>query len=480
MKLSSAKVPKESKGASPSYGGHSNNSKRRIISHTILPFQQADQLDQWSSVAAVDMHHNNTNTNTNNHHHPQPQNSHTSTSRSSDYSAGGGGGGSEPCATGNKWASRLLRECARAISDKDSSKIHHLLWMLNELASPYGDCDQKLASYFLQALFCKATESGQRCYKTLTSVAEKGNSFDSARKLILKFQEVSPWTTFGHVAANGAILEALDGETKLHIIDISNTLCTQWPTLLEALATRNDETPHLKLTVVVTANIVRSVMKEISQRMEKFARLMGVPFEFNVISGLNHLGELTKEGLGVSDDEAIAVNCIGALRRVAVEERGAVIQMFQSLRPKVVTVVEEEADFSSTRYDFVSCFEECLRFYTLYFEMLEESFNPTSNEKLMLERECSRSIVRILACDNEEDNGDGGECERRERGSQWSDRLKEAFSPVGFSDDVVDDVKALLKRYKAGWALMQPHQDEIGLYLTWKEEPAVWASAWKP
>ncbi|CAK7322657.1 unnamed protein product [Dovyalis caffra] len=415
-------------------------------------------------AGAIDMQSNSNNNNN------QPQNSHTSTSRSSDSG--------EACGAGNKWASKLLSECARAISEKDSSKIHHLLWMLNELASPYGDCDQKLASYFLQALFCKATESGQRCFKTLTTVAEKSHSFDSARKLILKFQEVSPWTTFGHVASNGAILEALDGESKLHIIDISNTLCTQWPTLLEALATRNDETPHLKLTVVVTASIVRSVMKEIGQRMEKFARLMGVPFEFNVISGFNHLGELTKEGLGVQEDEAIAINCIGALRRVEVEERNSVIQMFQSLNPRVVTIVEEEADFTSSRYDFVKCFEECLRYYTLYFEMLEESFVPTSNERLMLERECSRNIVRVLACD--EENG-GEECERRERGSQWSERLREAFSPVGFSDDVVDDVKALLKRYQAGWALVLPQGDhESGIYLTWKEEPVVWASAWKP
>ncbi|GMI92981.1 SHOOT GRAVITROPISM 7, ENDODERMAL-AMYLOPLAST LESS 1, SHORT ROOT [Hibiscus trionum] len=473
MKLSSAKVSKESKGASPSHGGHHKNSLhlKHRSHHSILPLPPVDALEQWSSVT-VDMY----NSNNNNHNQQQqPQTSHTSTSRSSDYSAGGDG---EPSGTGNKWASRLLKECARAISDKDSSKIHHLLWMLNELASPYGDCDQKLASYFLQALFCKATESGQRCFKTLTSVAEKSHSFDSARKLILKFQEVSPWTTFGHVAANGAILEALDGEPKLHIIDISNTLCTQWPTLLEALATRNDDTPHLKLTVVVTANIVRSVMKEISQRMEKFARLMGVPFEFNVISGLNHIGELTKEALGVLEDEAVAVNCIGALRRVDVGERAALIQMFRSLGPKVVTVVEEEADFSSTRHDFVKCFEECLRFYTLYFEMLDECFTATSNEKLMLERECSRSIVRVLACDNDQDKE--GECERRERGSQWSERLKEVFSPVRFSDDVADDVKALLKRYKAGWALAQAHQNETGLYLTWKEEAVVWVSAWKP
>ncbi|KAL3752638.1 hypothetical protein ACJRO7_000101 [Eucalyptus globulus] len=409
----------------------------------------------------------------------QPQNSHTtttSTSRSSDSS--------EPSATGNKWAPRLLRECARAISDKDSTKIHQLLWMLNELASPYGDCDQKLASYFLQALFCKATDSGHRCYKTLVSVAEKSRGFDVARKLILKFQEVSPWTTFGHVASNGAILEALEGESKLHIIDISNTLCTQWPTLLESLATRNDETPRLKLTVVITASVVGSVMKEIGQRMEKFARLMGVPFELNLISGLNNLGELTEDKLGIKEDEAIAINCIGALRRVQVDERGEIMRMFQSFRPRIMTVVEEEADFSSTRDDFVKCFEECLKFYTMYFEMLEESFAPTSNERLMLERECSRGIVRVLACD--EGHRDGGECQRRERGSQWSERLKEAgFSAVGFSDDVVDDVKALLKRYRAGWSLVVPPQGQeddssTGIYLAWKEEPLVWASAWKP
>ncbi|KAF5451934.1 hypothetical protein F2P56_026988 [Juglans regia] len=402
----------------------------------------------------------------------QPQNSHTSTSISSDSI--------ELPSPSGKWAPRLLMECARAISENDSGKIHLLLWRLNELASPYGDCDQKLASYFLQALFCKATDSGQRCYETLTAVAEKRHSFDSARKLILKFQEVSPWMTFGHVASNGAILEALEGETKLHIIDISNTLCTQWPILLEALATRNDETPHLKLTVVDTASTVRSVvMNEVGQRMQKFARLMGVPFEFNVISGLNHLGELTKEGLGVQEDEAIAVNCIGALRKVEVEERGVVIRMFQSLRPRVVTVVEEEADVSSSRDDFVKCFEECLKFYTLYFEMLEESFFPTSNDRLTLERECSRNIVRVLACDD--GNGTEGECERRERGSQWSERLKEAFSPVGFSDDVMDDVKSLLKRYRAGWGLLLPQGDhESGIHLTWKEEPLVWASAWKP
>ncbi|CAH9117344.1 unnamed protein product [Cuscuta europaea] len=408
------------------------------------------------------------------------------------------------------WAERLIKECAVAISLKDSAKIHHLLWMLNELASPYGDSSQKLAAHFLKALFCKATETGPRVYKTLVSISEKSHhSFDSARNLILKFQEVSPWTTFGHVASNGAILDALlDGAgdvmgNKLHIIDISNTFCTQWPTLLEALATRSDETPHLKLTIVsmkatMASSLVMSelITKEISQRMEKFARLMGVPFELNFVSEVRHLGEITKEMLNVQDGESLAINCIGALRRVAVGERAGFLNTIRSLNPKIVTIVEEEADTSGG--DYVKCLEECLRFYTLYFNMLEESFPTTSNQRLMLERECSRSIVRVLGCDDEnqaaqlmKDDDDYYYGEKRERGGRWCDRFREAgFSPFDLNDDTVDDVNALLKRYKGGWAHHRAPQgvgvnsnsssSSSGIFLTWKDEPVVWASAWKP
>ncbi|KAG0490505.1 hypothetical protein HPP92_007368 [Vanilla planifolia] len=376
----------------------------------------------------------------------------------------------------NKWAASLLTECVKAIADKDSAKIHHVLWMLNELSSPYGDCEQKIASFFLQALFCKVTVSGDRCYRALLSAAEKTHSFESARKVILKFQEVSPWTTFGHVASNGAILEALEGESKLHIIDISNTYCTQWPTLLESLATRSDDTPRLKLSVVATGGAGGSVVKEIGHRMEKFARLMGVPFEFNAVCKLSGLSELGREEFGIKEDEAVAVNCIGALRTVGVESRAEFFRTVRSLRPRIVTVVEEEADFSSNKDDFLKCFNECLRFYGTFVEMLEESFAPTSNERLMLERGVFKGILCLLSC------GEDGvrDCGRMEKAGQWCSRLSEVFTPASFSEDAVDDVKALLKRYQRGWSLSPPGGDASGLFLTWKDEPVVWASAWKP
>lgn len=385
------------------------------------------------------------------------------------------------------WATDLLVETARAIADKNS-RVRQLMWMLNELGSPYGDTDQKLSSYFLQALFGRMTGSGERCYRTLSSASDKTCSFESTRKMVLKFQEVSPWTTFGHVACNGAIMEAFDGESKLHIVDISNTYCTQWPTLLEALATRTDDTPHLRLTTVVTSKpaggsgtgglaAVQKVMKEIGNRMEKFARLMGVPFEFNVIHHAGDLCDLNLAELDVRSDEALAINCIGALHTIAAvdDRRDVLISNLRRLQPRIITVVEEEADLDVgiDGLEFVKGFQECLRWFRVYFESLDDSFTKTSNERLMLERAAGRAIVDLVACQPSEST------ERRATATRWSGRLHGAgFSPFVFSDEVCDDVRALLRRYKEGWSMAQC--PDSGIFLSWKDHTVVWASAWRP
>ncbi|KHN23247.1 Protein SHORT-ROOT [Glycine soja] len=87
------------------------------------------------------------------------------------------------------WSHNLLLESARAVADNNSTRLHHLLWMLNELSSPYGDTEQKLAAYFLRALFSRVTEAGDRTYRSLASASEKTCSFESTRKTVLKFQE---------------------------------------------------------------------------------------------------------------------------------------------------------------------------------------------------------------------------------------------------------------------------------------------------
>ncbi|XVF59265.1 hypothetical protein PTKIN_Ptkin07bG0261700 [Pterospermum kingtungense] len=389
-----------------------------------------------------------------------------------------------------KWATDILLETATSIADRNSGRVQQLIWMLNELSSPYGDTDQKLGSHFLQALFSRMTDSGERCYRTLASVSEKSCSFESTRKMVLKFQEVSPWTTFGHVACNGAIMEAFEGETKLHIIDISNTYCTQWPTLLEALATRTDETPHLRLTTIVASKTdgvsgassgglaaVQKVMKEIGNRMEKFARLMGVPFKFNVIHHAGDLCDLDLSELDIKEDEALAINCVNTLHSITPidNRRDIMISNFRRLQPRVITVVEEEADLDVgvDGVEFVKGFQECLRWFRVYFEALDESFARTSNERLMLERAAGRAIVDLVACSPTDS------IERRESATRWSSRFHATgFSPIPLSDEVCDDVRALLRRYKEGWSMAQC--PDAGIFLSWKDQPVVWACAWRP
>ncbi|XP_012491968.2 protein SHORT-ROOT [Gossypium raimondii] len=383
-----------------------------------------------------------------------------------------------------KWATDILLETATAISDRNGGRVQQLMWMLNELSSPYGDTEQKLASYFLQALFRRITDTGERCYRTLDTVSDKTRSFESTRKMVLKFQEVSPWTTFGHVACNGAVMEAFEGERKLHIIDISNTYCTQWPTLLEALATRTDETPNLRLTTIVPSKkggvsgvSVKKVMKEIGNRMVKFARLMGVPFKFKVIHHPGDLCDLDLSELDINEDEALAINFVGTLHSITAVDnrRDLVISNFRRLQPRIITVIEEEADLDVgvDGLEFVKGFHECLRWFRVYFEALDDCFERTSNVRLMLEQAAGRAIIDLVAC------SPSMSIEMREPATRWSWRFKASgFNPVVLSDEVCDDVRALLRRYKEGWSMAQC--PDAGIFLSWKDQPVVWASAWRP
>ncbi|KAF8664290.1 hypothetical protein HU200_054836 [Digitaria exilis] len=439
-------------------------------------------------------------------------------------SGGGGGGGASSAAAavggggGGRWASQLLLECARAVAARDSQRVQQLMWMLNELASPYGDVEQKLASYFLQGLFARLTASGPRTLRTLAAASDRNTSFDSTRRTALRFQELSPWSSFGHVAANGAILESFleaaasaSSETpqRFHILDLSNTFCTQWPTLLEALATRSaDDTPHLSITTVVVSPAaaasassagVQRVMREIGQRMEKFARLMGVPFAFRAVHHAGDLAELDLDALDLRDGgatTALAVNCVNSLRGVVpsgggARRRDAFASSLRRLDPRVVTVVEEEADLvvssdpdatdegADTEAAFLKVFGEGLRFFSAYMDSLEESFPKTSNERLALERGAGRAIVDLVSCPASES------MERREKAASWARRMRSAgFSPVAFSEDVADDVRSLLRRYREGWSMRDASLDDsaagAGVFLAWKEQPLVWASAWRP
>lgn len=205
---------------------------------------------------------------------------------------------------------------------------------------------------------------------------------------------------------------------------------------------------------------------------------MGIPFTFEI---LHHSGdpsnldlhELIQKYTNNDFVDELAVNMINALR--CVHRRSKFLESLRALQPRIITVVEEEADLEEE--SFLKRFRESLRFFSAYFDSLEESFkiNRISDERLALERAAGRGMVDTVACGAEES------MERRERARGWTERMRSTgMREAEVSNGVGSDVRALVRRYGGGdgW-MVGPADTAPGMFLKWKEEPVVWASVWK-
>ncbi|KAL2331806.1 hypothetical protein Fmac_019387 [Flemingia macrophylla] len=87
----------------------------------------------------------------------------------------------------------------------------------------------------------------------------------------------------------------------------------------------------------------------------------------------------------MKDDEALAINCVNMLHWVAVIRdhlKRVIIALLRKLRPRIMMMVVDEADLvvSLEGFEFLRGFNECLKWFRVYFETLDESFLWTSNE----------------------------------------------------------------------------------------------------
>jgi hypothetical protein len=140
---------------------------------------------------------------------------------------------------------------------------------------------------------------------------------------LASFVDLTPWHRFGFSAANAAILEAVEGYSVIHIIDLSLTHCMQIPTLIDAIASRHEVPPLLKLTVAAAEDDIPPMLdlsyEEMGLKLVNFARSKNVMMEFRVspssykdgfatlIEQLRMQQHLVYSESG--DDKALVVNC---------------------------------------------------------------------------------------------------------------------------------------------------------------------------
>ncbi|XP_071914619.1 scarecrow-like protein 32 [Coffea arabica] len=402
---------------------------------------------------------------------------------------------------------QLLVHCANAIESNDATLTQQILWVLNNIAPPDGDSNQRLTCGFLRALIARAANSGN-C-KLLSAMANVNTNMgiDTHKFSIIElasFVDLTPWHRFGFTAANTAILEAVEGYSVIHIVDLSLTHCMQIPTLIDAIATRLEGHPLVKLTVACITDGIPPMIdlsyEELGSKLINFARSRNVVLEFRVIpstsaDGFSSLFEQLRMQQIVRADngEALVINCHMMLHYIPEETLSVVsssttlsshqlessqnaslrtmfLKRLRSLEPTVLVLVDEDADLTSN--NLVSRLRSAFNYLWIPYDTVDTFLPRGSKQRQWYEADICWKIENVIAHEGLQ------RIERLEPKNRWVQRMRSSsFKGVSFSEDAFSEVKSMLDEHAAGWGLKREEED---LVLTWKGHNVVFATAWVP
>lgn len=323
----------------------------------------------------------------------------------------------------------------------------------------------KVAGYFVDAL-------SRRLFTPQT--AGLISSAHENEILYHHFYEACPYLKFAHFTANQAILEAFDGHECVHVIDFNLMHGLQWPALIQALALRPGGPPLLRLTGIGPPSPDgRDSLREVGVRLAELARSVNVRFAFGGVAAAR-LEDVKPWMLQVGPKEAVAVNSIMQLHRLLGSDptRGSpintVLGWIRNLNPKIVTVVEQEANHNQP--EFFDRFTEALHYYSTMFDSLETYLSHPN--KAYAEMYIQREICNVLCCDGL------ARVERHEPLAKWRVRLGGAgFRPLHLGSNAFKQASMLLTLFSAEGYCVE--ENEGCLTLGWHSRPLIAASAWQ-
>ncbi|KAJ6747738.1 hypothetical protein OIU74_030074 [Salix koriyanagi] len=280
------------------------------------------------------------------------------------------------------------------------------------------------------------------------------------------YNSISPLVKFSHFTANQAIFQALDGEDRVHIIDLDIMQGLQWPGLFHILASRPRKIRSMRITGFGSST---ELLESTGRRLADFASSLGLPFEFHPLEGkIGDVAGLSQ--LGVRPREAIVVHWMHhCLYDVTGSDLGT-LKLLALLRPKLITTVEQDLSHGGS---FLGRFVEALHYYSALFDALGDGLGVDSVERHTVEQQLFGCEIRnIVAVGGPKRTGEV-------KVERWGDELIRAgFQPVSLQGNPAAQASLLLGMFPwKGYTLVE----ENGcLKLGWKDLSLLTASAWQP
>lgn len=360
-----------------------------------------------------------------------------------------------------------LMACAEAVQQEKMKLADALVKQVGLLAVSQVGAMRKVATYFAEAL-------ARRIYKIYPTETLESSYSDI---LQMHFYETGPYLKFAHFTANQAILEAFAGANRVHVIDFSLRQGMQWPALMQALALRPGGPPAFRLTGIGPPQPDNTdALQQVGWKLAQLAETIGVEFEFRGFV-TNSLADLDANMLDIRPGgvETVAVNSVFELHRLLARPGAIdkVLDSIKSMNPKIVTVVEQEANHNGGV--FLDRFNEALHYYSSMFDSLESSelTQPNGQDLVMTEVYLGRQICNVVACDGAE------RVERHETLAQWRARMNSAgFDPVHLGSNAFKQASMLLALFAGGDGYRVDENDGC-LMLGWHTRPLIATSAWR-
>ncbi|KAG8094777.1 hypothetical protein GUJ93_ZPchr0012g20404 [Zizania palustris] len=236
---------------------------------------------------------------------------------------GGGGGGGRSLAAAPSMRNLLLA-CADLLQRGDLPAARRAAEIVLSAASPRGDAADRLAYHFARALVLRVDAKAGHVIVDAPVVLPV-SARPASSGAYLAFNQIAPFLRFAHLTANQAILEAIDGARRVHILDLDAVHGVQWPPLLQAIAERADPVlgpPEVRIT---GAGADDDTLLRTGSRLRAFARSIHLPFHFTPLllscattphvagtstAGAARTASSAATGLELHPDETLAVNCV--------------------------------------------------------------------------------------------------------------------------------------------------------------------------
>lgn len=421
----------------------------------------------------------------------------------------------------------LLLACANHVASGGLANANAALDQISQLASPNGDTMQRIAAYFAEALADRILKSWPGLHRALNFTKVSTLSEEMLVKKL--FFEMFPFLKAGFVLANQAIIEAMEGEKMVHVIDVCGEEPAQWILLLQALSSRPEGPPHLRITGI---HREKSVLDRTAKKLTEEAEKLDIPFQFNPVVGT--LDSLDFESLRVKTGEALAISCFLQLHTllpsedVAPRKRilfggpggvngiysqkflqmnrspslelldkdpanghsrspdststsplttsyptkiGSFLSGLRGLSPKLMVVMEQDSNHNGPT--LMERLTEALYSYATMFDCLESTAPRASPERLKLEKMMfGEEIKNIIASEGAERK------ERHERLDKWVRRLESGgFKNVPLSYLGLLQAMRLLQVYN--YESYRIKEENGCAVICWQDRSLFSVSAWR-